>query len=229
MDATRQWNTRPLISLIPINHLKRGRLEAWTAMRRSPTSGSLLGILQGSKFPSQVTEVDRVRAWQQQMRFTALVLQRFAHRTQNVGKDMTVGLKLGCQIISEHFSHCHASCPLIFFKNNQEFVRILCRPLARFPLPLSGFPSGQRALWGPYVRIFGSKNPASKPKIVQYVRIIHPAFSPTFQGPEGLHPGASRGAARSQKGNSIQPRVELAMLALPQNENRALPAQFPSV
>ena len=72
--------------------------------------------------------------------------------------------------------------PIVFF-NPRKTIRILSRPLARLPPPSSGFPFGQSALFDPNVRLFWSKNPALKPKITQFVRIIDLASPPTFSGP----------------------------------------------
>ena len=80
-----------------------------------------------------------------------------------------------------------ATRPLVYggflFSDHYEAVRILHRPLARLPLPMSGFLSSQITILGLYVRIICEKYPASKPKIAQFVRITHPGSPPTFRGP----------------------------------------------
>ena len=71
--------------------------------------------------------------------------------------------------------------PIVFFYPRKA-VRILSWLLTTLPPPLSGFAPGRSALFGPNVRVFYSKNPALKPKMTQFVRVID-LPSPTFRGP----------------------------------------------
>ena len=74
-----------------------------------------------------------------------------------------------------------------FFPGHHVAVRILRWPPTMPAPPMSGFRAGQPLFWVQMSGFSGQKDPASTPKIAQFVRVLTPASPTTFRGPVSLH------------------------------------------